>query len=119
MTGIVTALQLDALQVAGCGRVYTEKASGAQRDRPELKAALDYAREGDTLVVWKLTRQARSVAAGLAEDEDEDATDGDGRGGPAQGMASSSRTGMARVIPSRLSQVAKTQGRSPRSIRSP
>ena len=36
-------------QAAGCGRVYTEKASGAQRDRPELKAALDYAREGDTL----------------------------------------------------------------------
>ena len=37
------ALQLDALEAAGCERVYTEKASGAQRDRPELKAALDYA----------------------------------------------------------------------------
>jgi DNA invertase Pin-like site-specific DNA recombinase len=36
-------------------------ASGAQRDRPELKAALDYAREGDTLVVWKLDRLARSL----------------------------------------------------------
>ncbi len=54
-------LQLDALQAAGCGRVYTERASGAQRDRPELKAALDYAREGDTLVVWKLDRLARSL----------------------------------------------------------
>ena len=42
------ALQLDALRAAGCRRVYTEKASGAQRDSPELKAALDYAREGDT-----------------------------------------------------------------------
>jgi len=41
------AFQLDALKAAGCGRFYTEKASGAQRDRPELKAALDYAREGD------------------------------------------------------------------------
>ena len=30
-------------------------------DRPELKAALDYAREGDTLVVWKLDRLARSL----------------------------------------------------------
>jgi DNA invertase Pin-like site-specific DNA recombinase len=55
------ALQLDALQAAGCERVYTEKASGAQRERPELKAALDYAREGDTLVVWKLDRLARSI----------------------------------------------------------
>ena len=39
-------LQLDALQAAGCERVYLEKASGAQHDRPELKAALDYDREG-------------------------------------------------------------------------
>lgn len=38
-----------------------EKASGAQRDRPELRAALDYIRAGDTLVVWKLDRLARSV----------------------------------------------------------
>ena len=43
------ALQLDVLQATGCGRVYTEKASCAQRERPE-KEALDYAREGDTLV---------------------------------------------------------------------
>src|SRR5215210_8353336 len=54
-------LQLDALKAAGCERVYTEKASGAQRDRPELKAALDFVREGDTLVVWKLDRLARSI----------------------------------------------------------
>jgi DNA invertase Pin-like site-specific DNA recombinase len=43
------ALQLDALEAAGCGRFYTERASGAQRDRPELKAAFDFAKEGDTL----------------------------------------------------------------------
>jgi DNA invertase Pin-like site-specific DNA recombinase len=55
------APQLDALKAAGCERVYTEKASGAQRDRPELKAALDHARAGDTLVVWKLDRLARSI----------------------------------------------------------
>jgi DNA invertase Pin-like site-specific DNA recombinase len=55
------ALQLDALNAAKCERIFTEKASGAQRDRPELKAALDYIRPGDTLVVWKLDRLARSM----------------------------------------------------------
>jgi DNA invertase Pin-like site-specific DNA recombinase len=55
------ALQLDALQAAGCGRIFTEKASGAQRDRPQLHAALDYMRADDTLVVWKLDRLARSL----------------------------------------------------------
>jgi DNA invertase Pin-like site-specific DNA recombinase len=55
------ALQLDALQAVGCERFYVEKASGAQRDRPELKAALDSVRAGDTLVVWKLDRLARSL----------------------------------------------------------
>jgi len=55
------ALQLDALTSAGCEKVFAEKASGAQRDRLQLKAALDYMREGDTLVVWKLDRLARSL----------------------------------------------------------
>jgi DNA invertase Pin-like site-specific DNA recombinase len=55
------ALQTDALTAAGCERIFAEKASGAQRDRPELKAALDYLRAGDTLVVWKLDRLARSM----------------------------------------------------------
>ena len=56
------ALQLDALREAGCSRVFEEKASGAQRDRPALKAALGYMRAGDTLVVWKLDRLGRSMA---------------------------------------------------------
>jgi DNA invertase Pin-like site-specific DNA recombinase len=55
------ALQLDALRAAGCNRIFEEKASGAQRDRPELKAALDYIRDGDVLAVWKLDRLARSL----------------------------------------------------------
>ncbi|MFG1366014.1 recombinase family protein [Xanthobacter versatilis] len=55
------ALQLDALTAAGCEKVFTEKASGAQRDRPELAAALSYMRSGDSLVVWKLDRLARSL----------------------------------------------------------
>ncbi len=54
-------LQWDALQGAGCERIYTEKASGAQRHRPQLQEALAYMREGDILVVWKLDRLARSL----------------------------------------------------------
>lgn len=56
-----THLQLDALNGAGCERIFEEKASGAQRDRPELKAALEYLRPDDVLVVWKLDRLARSL----------------------------------------------------------
>lgn len=54
-------LQRRALKEAGCKKVFEEKASGAQRDRPQLAAALDYMREGDTLCVWKLDRLARSL----------------------------------------------------------
>lgn len=54
-------LQTDALQKSGCEKIYKEKASGAQRERPALNAALEYLREGDTLVVWKLDRLARSL----------------------------------------------------------
>ena len=56
-------LQIDALKGAGCQRIFVEKASGAQRDRPELKAALDFIRANsdDVLVVWKLDRLARSL----------------------------------------------------------
>ncbi|MEM8576016.1 MAG: recombinase family protein, partial [Pseudomonadota bacterium] len=55
------ALQTDALKDAGCEKIFREKASGAQRDRPQLAAAIDYMRDGDTLVVWKLDRLARSM----------------------------------------------------------
>src|SRR4051794_9411309 len=55
------ALQLDALRTAGCEKIYEEKSSGAQRERPALQAALTYMRQGDTLVVWKLDRLARSL----------------------------------------------------------
>ena len=54
-------LQVDALVAAGCEKIFTEKASGAKRDRPELAATLTYARQGDTIVVWKLDRLARSL----------------------------------------------------------
>ncbi|MBF9197153.1 recombinase family protein [Microvirga terrestris] len=56
-----TELQMDALKGMGCERVFIEKASGAQRERPELKAALEFVRAGDTIVVWKMDRLARSL----------------------------------------------------------
>jgi DNA invertase Pin-like site-specific DNA recombinase len=55
------ALQEAALSEAGCERIYTEQISGAVTDRPELREALEYARSGDTLIVWKLDRLARSM----------------------------------------------------------
>lgn len=54
-------LQLDALNTAGCEQVFHEKATGALRERPELTACLRTLRKGDTLVVWKLDRLARSL----------------------------------------------------------
>src|SRR5690606_14463326 len=54
-------LQHDALTQAGCEKIFTEKVSGAKRERPELQAALQYMRPGDMLVVWKLDRLARSL----------------------------------------------------------
>jgi DNA invertase Pin-like site-specific DNA recombinase len=53
--------QGDALAAAGCQRIYIDKASGKLADRPELAAALDYLRPGDTLVITRLSRAARSL----------------------------------------------------------
>ena len=43
--------QIDALNAAGCERVFEESMSGTRTDRPQLAAALEFAREGDVLVV--------------------------------------------------------------------
>lgn len=54
-------LQLDALAGVGCARVFVDHASGAKADRPELAAALEDLRAGDTLCVWRLDRLGRSL----------------------------------------------------------
>jgi hypothetical protein len=55
------ALQRDALTEAGCAKIFIEQMSGAVTDRPALHDALEFARSGDTLIVWKLDRLARSM----------------------------------------------------------
>ena len=54
-------LQKDALEKAGCEKIHVEKASGKSSNRPELGKVMNYLREGDTLVVWRLDRLGRSM----------------------------------------------------------
>jgi DNA invertase Pin-like site-specific DNA recombinase len=55
------ALQQDALQKAGCNKIFTDTASGAKTERKGLDEAIAYVRKGDTLVVWRLDRLGRSL----------------------------------------------------------
>ena len=55
------ALQLDALSAEGCVKVFEDRASGARADRAGLRSALEYVRDGDVLIVWKLDRLGRSL----------------------------------------------------------
>ena len=54
-------LQIDALEEAGCERVFQDQVSGIVNTRPNLNQALNFARPGDTLVVWRLDRLSRSL----------------------------------------------------------
>lgn len=55
-------LQIDALRAAGVERIFEDRGvSGARAERPGLGQALDYLRDGDTLVVWKMDRLGRSM----------------------------------------------------------
>ncbi|SEJ75930.1 Site-specific DNA recombinase [Dyadobacter sp. SG02] len=53
-------LQIDDLKKSGCERIFREKVSSV-KERPELNKLLDMAREGDTIIVWKLDRLGRSL----------------------------------------------------------
>jgi DNA invertase Pin-like site-specific DNA recombinase len=54
-------LQKDALEKAGCSKIFTDTISGATLERPGLEKALAFIRPGDTLVVWRLDRLGRSL----------------------------------------------------------
>ena len=53
--------QVQALEGRGCERIFTERCSAREVKRPQLKATLDFLRKGDSMVVWKFDRLARSV----------------------------------------------------------
>lgn len=56
-----TDLQRNALNCAGCERIFEDKISGTRSDRPGLKKLLRTLSAGDTLIVWKLDRLGRSM----------------------------------------------------------
>lgn len=60
-TGQPLDVQLDRLQAEGCSKVFREQRSGLDGQRPELAACLEYLRAGDTLVITRLDRLARST----------------------------------------------------------
>jgi len=53
--------QKQKLQAYGCNKLFSEKVSGATSDRAQMKAAIDFVREGDKFVITRLDRLARSV----------------------------------------------------------
>lgn len=55
------SLQNDELKKSGCTEIFTDKISGSKSERPGLQKALDFLREGDSLVVWRLDRLGRSL----------------------------------------------------------
>jgi DNA invertase Pin-like site-specific DNA recombinase len=55
------SLQKDALEKAGCEKIFTDTVSGTKAERKGLTEALSHLREGDTLVVWRLDRLGRSL----------------------------------------------------------
>lgn len=54
-------LQLQALKKAGCTKIFKEKLSGVNSQRPEFQKLLEQLRGGDTVIVWKIDRLARST----------------------------------------------------------
>lgn len=60
-TGQSLDVQMEKLTQAKCERIYQEKRSGRTASRPQFQCCMDYLRDGDTLVITRLDRLARSV----------------------------------------------------------
>ena len=60
-TGQSLEIQIDKLEQGKCDRIYQEKRSGKTADRPEFQSCMNYLRKGDTLIITRLDRLARSV----------------------------------------------------------
>lgn len=54
-------LQYDALKNAGCEKIFDDQITGSKIQRPGLEAALEFARENDVIIVWRLDRLSRSL----------------------------------------------------------
>lgn len=54
-------LQIDALNQAGCEKIFVDRATGANMNRPALQEALEFMRTGDRLIIWKMDRLGRSM----------------------------------------------------------
>jgi len=61
LNGTEPGSEMQALRKVGCKKIFREKISGASRTRPEFQRMLDQLRHGDTVIVWKLDRLARST----------------------------------------------------------
>ena len=55
-------LQEDRLNQYGCEKIFSDHISGAKSKRPGLDRAIEFARSGDTIVVWRLDRLGRNMA---------------------------------------------------------
>lgn len=85
-------LQIDALKLAGCNTVFSDKMSGSRSVRPGLDEALNRLQAGDCLIVWKLDRLGRS-ASHLVELSTRFARDGIDLRGVSDGIDTSTATG--------------------------
>lgn len=54
-------LQEDRLNAYGCEKIFNDRMSGSKSKRPSLDKAIEFARSGDTIVVWRLDRLGRNM----------------------------------------------------------
>lgn len=100
------ALQIAALKAAGCERIYEDKKSGKDMNRPGWRKCRMDLREGDILVVWKLDRLGRSVVDLINTVED---LRGEGIGFICTTQSIDTRNAMGRFIFNVLASMAEME----------